>query len=63
MHVQVEHIAELTASVIELIRGNIYLATAPLIRLSLESAVNSVWWASDPAGVRASVHEGICDFC
>lgn len=57
IHVQVEHIAELTASVIELVRSNIYLSTAPLIRLSLECAVNAVWWASDPTGVRASIHE------
>lgn len=57
IHVQVEHIAELTASVIELIRSNIYLSTAPLIRLSLECAVNAIWWARDPSGVRSSIHE------
>jgi hypothetical protein len=57
IHVQAEHIAELTASVITLVHNNIYLSTAPLIRLSLECAVNAVWWASDPDGVRASLHE------
>ncbi|GAA1809104.1 DUF5677 domain-containing protein [Agromyces neolithicus] len=57
IHVQVEHVAELTESIIELIRHNVYLSTAPLFRLSMECAVNAVWWASDPARVRASVHE------
>lgn len=57
IHVQVEHIAELTESVIELIRHNIYLTTAPLMRLSLECAVNALWWASKPTGVRSSMHE------
>lgn len=57
IHVQVEHIAELTASVIALLRQNIYLSTAPLIRLSMECAVNAVWWARNPMGVRSSMHE------
>lgn len=57
IHVQVEHIAELTTSIIELIRHHIYLSTAPLARLSLECAVNAVWWAADPTRVRSSAHE------
>lgn len=57
IHVQVEHIAELTAAVIELVYSDIYLSTAPLVRLSLECAVNAVWWTADPSGVRASMHE------
>lgn len=57
IHVQVEHIAELTASVLGLLDQNIYLSTAPLIRLSMECAVNAVWWAREPTGVRGAVHE------
>ena len=57
IHVQVERIAELTRSVIELLRHDIYLSTAPLIRLSMECAVNAVWWAREPIGVRSSMHE------
>lgn len=57
IHVQVEHIAELTESVLELLRNDIYVSTAPLIRLSMECAVNAAWWAREPIGVRSSVHE------
>lgn len=57
IHVQVEHIAELTTSVIQLLHSNIYLSTAPLVRLSMECAVNAVWWAREPIGVRSSMHE------
>ena len=57
IHVQVEHIAELTTSVLELLRHHIYLSTAPLIRLSMECAVNAAWWAREPTGVRAAMHQ------
>jgi hypothetical protein len=59
LHVQVEHAVELTEAVIELLRNNIYLSTAPLIRLSMECAVTAAWWATNPKGVLASVHEAV----
>lgn len=57
IHVQVEHVAELTTAIIELLHHDIYLSTAPLIRLSMECAVNAAWWAREPMGVRGSMHE------
>ena len=57
IHVQVEHAVELTESVIILIRNHRYLPAAPLIRLTMECAVTAAWWATNPVGVRGSVHE------
>ena len=59
IHVQAEHSVELTESVLALLSADHYLTTAPLIRLTMECAVNATWWASNPAAVVGSIHNSM----